>query len=638
MTFERDLGLKLKQYMSFLAAAAVCCFISVSALAYPASGDSLKVDIRALKAKTDLLMKSYRFSDAVEVFLKAEDNADSTSRAEIDRLMAQAQNGESMTGFCCSPVVVARQRFPLKDFFLYYPLGDGVWRSVPNQLDKKADEKVCATFVPEDADVLYWSSEDQEGIRNIYRSEYQDTIWSAPGLLSEQMTSDDNEIYPMLSPDGSQLFFASKGLYGMGGYDLYVADWDYELNDWGLPVNMGFPFSSPYNDFLFINTDDGQYSIFASDRNSPADSVDIYVLEYDSMPVRKAIDSPEEIEKLCRLDPAGDAGHIHSDGDSGKGLGENDEIRHYAEMLGNVRNIRESIASFSRSMDECRNRLADAPDSLKASLSAEILSMEAALPVLQDSLLRQTRAIQQLEMSFLRSGVVIDPESLQRETEREVVGSDSGFRFTRHRMGPSFSFEMKSPEPEFDYSFQILPEGRFALDNTLPDGLVYQIQLFALSSKATVKQIKGLSPVFERRGKTGKYGYSAGLFKSYKDVLSNLNKVKRAGFRDAIIVAFLDGSPVTVTKARTLEKSMRELFIVRIFPADGNSLNDKELAIVKVATEADMSRSLEDGVVSYIIGPVDGRDEAERIAATLKISGIGNLRVESAGMKIANED
>ena len=81
MTFERDLGLKLKQYMSFLAAAAVCCFISVSALAYPAYGDSLKVDIRDLKAKTDLLMKSYRFSDAVEVFLKAEDNADSTSRA-----------------------------------------------------------------------------------------------------------------------------------------------------------------------------------------------------------------------------------------------------------------------------------------------------------------------------------------------------------------------------------------------------------------------------------------------------------------------------------------------------------------------------------------------------------------------------
>ena len=307
-------------------------------------------------------------------------------------------------------------------------------------------------------------------------------------------------------------------------------------------------------------------------------------------------------------------------------------------MLGNVRSLRESIASFGRSIDECRSRLADAPDSLKAALSEEILSMESALPALQDSLLRQTRAIQQIEMSFLRSGVVIDPESLQRETEREVVGSDSGFRFTKHGMGPKFSFAMLEPEPEFDYSFQVLPEGRFALDNTLPEGLVYQIQLFALSTKATVKQIKGLSPVFERRGTTGKYVYSAGLFRSYKDVLSHLNTVKKAGFRNAIIVAFLDGKPITVTKARTLEKSIHELFIVRVFPADGSSLNDKELAVIKVVTEADMSRSLEDGVVSYVIGPVDGKEEADRVASALRISGIGNLRIESAGLSRVTAD
>ena len=132
--------------------------------------------------------------------------------------------------------------------------------------------------------------------------------------------------------------------------------------------------------------------------------------------------------------------------------------------------------------------------------------------------------------------------------------------------------------------------------------------------------------------------YSAGLFRSYRDVLSNLNTVKKAGFRNAMIVAFLDGKPVSVSKARTLEKSIRELFIVRIFPADGNSLNDKELAIVKVVTEADMSRSLEDGVISYVIGPVEGREEADRVASALKISGIGNLRVESAGLSRVKAD
>ena len=58
----------------------------------------------------------------------------------------------------------------------------------------------------------------------------------------------------------------SKGLYGMGGYDLYVSQWNSETGDWDVPVNMGFPYSSPYDDFLFINTEDGKYSIFASNR------------------------------------------------------------------------------------------------------------------------------------------------------------------------------------------------------------------------------------------------------------------------------------------------------------------------------------------------------------------------------------
>ena len=592
-----------------------------------------------LMIKADSCRLAYSFEEAVKYSEGAIEILDSTASAKAEEQLLMARNGLNMMGFCSQPTVVAKRTFPLRDFFLFYPLKDFSWRKTPNQLDSLGgDDLSRAIYIPDDAKDIYYSAKDEEGIRNIYRSEYQDTVWSAPELLSEQLTSSSDEIYPMLSPDGSQLFFASKGLYGMGGYDLYVAEWDYELNDWDIPVNMGFPFSSPYNDYLFINTDDGQYTIFASDRNCPADSVDIYVLEYDSMPVRKSADSPAAIEQLCRLDPAGDSGQIHSDGDSGKGLGENEEIRHYAEMLDNVRSLRESIASFGRSMDECRSRLADAPDSLKESLSAEILGMEAALPVLQDSLLRQTKAIQQLEMSFLRSGVVIDPASLQKETEREVVGSESGFTFTRHRMGPAFSFPMLEPEPEFDYSFQVLPEGRFALDNTLPEGLVYQIQLFSLSSKATVKNLKGLSPVFERRGSNGRYVYSAGLFRSYRDVLSNLNTVKKAGFRNAMIVAFLDGKPVSVSKARTLEKSIRELFIVRIFPSDGNALNDKELAIVKVVTEADMSRSLEDGVISYVIGPVEGSEEADRVASALKISGIGNLRVESAGLSRVKAD
>lgn len=625
--------IRVKAYISILAAVFACISASGQEAADSLISHRERLDMDRLRSQTNSLMLNYKFSDALAVFREAKADADSLDAIDIDEMMVQAQNGAGMTGFCSDPVVVAKERFSLKDFHLFYPLEDYSWRAVPNPLDgDRSNRFVNATYVPDGQNVLYWSSADPDGIRNIYRSEYRDTIWAAPELLNEQMTSSSDEIYPMLSPDGKQLFFASRGLYGMGGYDLYVSDWDDNLNDWGVPVNMGFPYSSPYDDFLFINTPDGKYSMFASNRDCPSDSVDIYVLEYDSMPVRKAVDSPEELKALCRLDPKSDPSRIYSETTSGGDMGENENVRHYSMMLVDVRLLRDSIMAFSQALDADRANLAVLDGDEKAALAAEILSKESILPVLQDSLLRMNKALQKLEFEFLRSGVVIDPEKLQQEAEREVVGSRSGFTFSRKNPGKVLHIEMLEPEPEFDYTFQILPEGRFALDNTLPEGLIYQIQIFVISSKATLRQIKGLSPVFERAGASGKRIYSVGLFRSYKDVLSNLNSVKRLGFRSAIIVAFNDGKPITVNKARELERSVHELFQIRIYPSNDSSLNDNEKNIIKSVTDADMARTSEDGAVSYLVGPFENRGEAESIAAALKNAGILNYRVESAGM------
>ena len=53
--------------------------------------------------------------------------------------------------------------------------------------------------------------------------------------------------------------------------------------------------------------------------------------------------------------------------------------------------------------------------------------------------------------------------------------------------------------------------------------MVYQIQIFSLSSKASLASIKGLSPVFEEASASGRYIYRVGVFRKYNDVLANLN-------------------------------------------------------------------------------------------------------------------
>lgn len=593
-------------------------------------------DAPAQVSPTRLLMKAdssrmaYNFQEAVKYCEAAVDALDSTSSAKAEEQLLLARNGLNMMGFCSQPVVVAKQTFPLQDFLLFYSLKDFSWRKSPNQLDSLGGDNLSrAVYVPEGSRDIYYSAKDEEGIRNIYATHLADSLWSVPALINEQLTSSSDEIYPMLSPDGQSLYFASKGLYGMGGYDLYVSQWNKETGDWDVPVNMGFPYSSPYDDFLFVNTEDGKYSIFASNRECGRDSVTIYILEYDGMPVRKAVTEVDELRELAALNPAGN----HPGIDNGSAVsGETDEsTRKYMDKMREVRSLRDSVARFGKNLDKLRSGLATASDEEKARLTAEITDKEMMLPTLNSTLNAAVKELQNIEMDFLANGIVIDTRKLQAEADKEIVGASSGYTFSKNSYGPDLRLDIRKPKPTFDYSFMILPEGRFAESNTLPDGLVYQIRIFTLSRKASVADLNGLSPVFERTTTSGKHAYSAGLFKSYKDALSNLNKVKKRGFRDAQIDAFLNGQVIGVSKARELESKVKTLMMVRIYPEDGQSLSEQAIAAIHEHSDKDLIKSVEAGSVVFTTGPFEDKSQVDAIVAALKAAGVENISVtESA--------
>lgn len=573
--------------------------------------------------EADSLRTEYRFREAADAFAEAlRMTEDSLARLRIEEGLLQAQNGLNMLGYCSQPVVVARQRFSLEDFFLFYPLASGSWRPVPNPLDPAGGGPFTrAMYFPKDAKEAYYSSADEDGVRDIYYTQFRDTVWSAPALINENLTSSSDEIFPMLSPDGMSLYFSSKGLYGMGGYDLYVSRWNRETRDWDVPVNLGFPYSSPADDFLFVNTADGKYSLFASNRECSRDSVYIYVLEYDSMPVRKAVSDPSEVKELARLLPDGDPARLETVGAVG-GQAEDTDTHLYTEKMRQVRQLRDSIYVYGQSIDEARAKVAGASEEERRSLAAEIIRREAELADLQDSLSVSVAELQQIEMDFLVNGVVIDPDQVQREADREVVGAASGYAFSKKEMGAPLALNILRPEPDFDYSFMILPEGRFAKDNTLPDGLVYQIQIASTSTRLTEKDLKGLSPVFYKMSSQLRYTYAVGVFRSYKDVLANLNKVKRQGFRSAFIVAWQDGKPITVSKAREAEKTVRAEYRLRIIPADGKSLGDSDIMSIRSMTTKDLAKETDGGATVYVLGPYADRGEAERIASLLRTTGL----------------
>ena len=177
--------------------------------------------------KADSLRKNYDFLSAITLLHQSEDKADSLLIPKIKEQLLQNENALSMMDYCSHPVVVSKRKFSIKDFYLFYPLEDKSWRPLPNILDTAtANLFVNATYIPNSSKSVHYSALDSTGSRNLYYSEYIDTLWSQPKLVNKQITSSSDEIYPMLSPDGTKLYFSSKGLYGMGGYDLYVSEFN----------------------------------------------------------------------------------------------------------------------------------------------------------------------------------------------------------------------------------------------------------------------------------------------------------------------------------------------------------------------------------------------------------------------------
>lgn len=548
-------------------------------------------------AMGDSLRLAYDFAGAMERYRQAAALPSGALHAEmLEKRMSLAQNGLNLSESCAAPKVVARQRFARKDFFRFYPLPPSSWRAAPNALDGAADREAGATYVPRNARTVFFSAADSEGYRHLYATEDRDTAWTLPVMLDENLLSGGNEIYPMLSPDGNRLYFASDDLYGIGGYDLYCSVRDPETGGWGQPTNLGFPFSSPADDFLLMDTADGKYTLFASNRACSADSVYIYVLEQQKVPFRSPAGSIDNLRKLAELVPAAAATHIDAGSAVSAAIPDNDNTRLYQERTAAVSRLRDTVSVLERTLGILREQLASSASSGVA--NADALAGMATAIARQEELLSQKRAsleraiqdVSSAEKTFLREGV---RSRTRRAAEREVVGAGAAYTFTKQPLGPTLRLrfvgsgkagglwpggagasgasgasgatgasgadggDAAGQTSASGDSFRIMPVGRFAQTNILPSGLVYQISLFTSPSHATLEDIRGLSPVYERMTTTLRYTYAAGLFSSYAAALSNLPAVRRLGFPDATIIAFRDGLPIPVSLARQSETAGR---------------------------------------------------------------------------------
>ena len=61
-----------------------------------------------------------------------------------------------------------------------------------------------------------------------------------------------NADYPYVLTDGITIYYASDGPGSMGGYDIFVTRYNTNTDSYLMPENVGMPFNSPYNDYMYV--------------------------------------------------------------------------------------------------------------------------------------------------------------------------------------------------------------------------------------------------------------------------------------------------------------------------------------------------------------------------------------------------
>ena len=100
--------------------------------------------------------------------------------------------------------------------------------------------------------------------------------WSEAANLTSVLNTPEDENFPFELPDGVTLYFASKGHNSLGGYDIFLSRYNATINEYSEPVNIGMPFNSPANDYLYVFDEMTHIGWFATDRFQHPDTVVVY--------------------------------------------------------------------------------------------------------------------------------------------------------------------------------------------------------------------------------------------------------------------------------------------------------------------------------------------------------------------------
>ena len=134
-----------------------------------------------------------------------------------------------------------------------------------------------AVYTNEWGDKTLFPQTDSEGKTHLYSRMKLIDRWSDPQPLQGINQAEYSQNYPFLDSDGITLYYAAESEESVGGLDIFITRYDSDDNTYLRPDNIGMPFNSPANDYMYAIDEVNRLGWFASDRYQPEGKVCVYV-------------------------------------------------------------------------------------------------------------------------------------------------------------------------------------------------------------------------------------------------------------------------------------------------------------------------------------------------------------------------
>ncbi len=135
--------------------------------------------------------------------------------------------------------------------------------------------------ITSDGKTLYFASsrEGGKGGMDIWKCIINDNgNFGNPINLGDSINTRYNELSPFIHPDNQTLYYASDGILGMGGKDIYFSRKNKE-GIWTKPVNIGYPINTFADEINLMVNAKGNLAYFSSDKPGGYGKYDLYRFE-----------------------------------------------------------------------------------------------------------------------------------------------------------------------------------------------------------------------------------------------------------------------------------------------------------------------------------------------------------------------